>query len=111
MQSISVSEFHTIVLQEEQNPSVALLDVRSRDEYDEQHIPGVINIPLQELAESMDGLRCKERIYIHCLSGGRSRQAVQGLAHAGLQAELVNVDGGILAWEMAGYPTVSGTSV
>lgn len=108
MQSLSVEAFHQIVLQEVASPTVALLDVRTRDEYREQHIPGVINLPLAELAQQIDDLKDKERIYVHCRSGGRSRQAVMELAHLGLRAELFNVEGGILAWEAAGYPTQSG---
>ena len=108
MQALSVEAFHQVVLDDALLPSVALLDVRSRDEYREHHIPGVTNIPLSELAQHVAELKDKTRIYIHCLSGGRSRQAVMALAQLGLQGELFNIEGGLMAWEAAGYPLQRG---
>jgi rhodanese-related sulfurtransferase len=44
-----------------------LVEVLPRDEYDEQHLPGVINIPLKELdRETTARLRRDEPVIIYC---------------------------------------------
>lgn len=61
-----------------------LLDVRTREEYTNAHIPGSLNIPLDELQKAENRLPNKSTpLFVHCLSGGRSRQAVHFLKHAG----------------------------
>ncbi|HOO48252.1 MAG TPA: rhodanese-like domain-containing protein [Saccharofermentans sp.] len=57
-------------------PSAVILDVRTRQEYAQGHIPGSKNIPLQELEQVQNVLRDKSiPIYTYCHSGARSRQA------------------------------------
>ena len=61
-----------------------LLDVRSPQEYREGHIPGSRNIPLQSLDRvSRVVLDMSAPIFVYCLSGGRSRQAVSVLKGMG----------------------------
>lgn len=50
-----------------------LIDVRTQPEYEQGHIPGSINIPLERLpyANIEDG----KQIYAYCLSGSRSERA------------------------------------
>ena len=64
-------------VQESNNtPSAVILDVRTRQEYAQGHIPGSKNIPLQELEQVQNVLRDKSiPIYTYCYSGARSRQA------------------------------------
>lgn len=61
-----------------------LLDVRTQDEYNERHIEGSINIPLDVL----HGIEIKvpdksTPVYVHCLSGGRSARAAALLRSLG----------------------------
>ena len=51
-------------------PSAVILDVRTRQEYAQGHIPGSKNIPLQELEQVQNVLRDKSiPIYTYCYSG------------------------------------------
>ena len=64
--------------------SAVLLDVRTPDEYRQGHIPGSKNVPLQ----SIDKVGCMidnkaTPIFVHCLSGARSRQAAAILKQMG----------------------------
>ncbi len=61
-----------------------LLDVRSVDEYRSGHIPGSINISV-EMIEKVSGRIPKKDtpLFVHCLSGGRSSQAVSILKQMG----------------------------
>lgn len=110
MKQISTSAFKEIIESEVSNPTVAFINVCTPAEYNEKHIKGVRNIPLDTLAENVTELQTKKTIYIHCRSGNRGRQAVEKLTNLGVQAELVNVEGGLLAWEEAGYQTESNTN-
>ncbi len=74
-----------------------LLDVRTPGEYAQGHIPGSINIPLQGLDEIEESVNNKATpIFVHCLSGARSRQATALLRQMGYSN--VNNIGGISAY-------------
>ena len=61
-----------------------LLDVRTREEYGQGRIPGSINIPVQEMKKAESLLPEKETpLFVYCLSGGRSGQAVSMLKSMG----------------------------
>ncbi len=65
-------------------PGAVLLDVRTEEEYREGHIPGSINVPLDEIDRVKDIIPVKETLlFVHCLSGARSSQAVQYLMDYG----------------------------
>ncbi len=70
-----------------------LLDVRTRDEYGEGHIPGSTNIPLQEISRAGKEIPDKSTpIYTYCLSGARSSQALSCLRNMGYTA-VTNIGG------------------
>jgi len=51
-----------------------IIDVRTESEFRQEHVPGAINIPLNEL-ESRVSREIPEKgqiLLVHCLSGGRS---------------------------------------
>ena len=74
-----------------------LLDVRTPDEYRQGHIPGSKNIPLQSNDKVADMIDNKATpIFVHCLSGARSRQAAAVLQQMGY-SNVKNI-GGISAY-------------
>ena len=75
-----------------------LLDVRSKEEYEEGHIPGAVCIPLEELPERADAeLKDKEQmIYVYCRSGNRSKKAAKKLCNMGYTN--ITEIGGIADW-------------
>lgn len=70
-----------------------LLDVRTREEYKSGHIPGSINIPLDEL--SAINIEKNKKLYVYCLSGGRSASACSLLKKHGYDVENI---GGISSY-------------
>jgi len=61
-----------------------LLDVRSRAEYQENHLEGAVNIPVQELDQRLSELGEKVRpIVVYCRSGNRSARATSLLRSNG----------------------------
>lgn len=61
-----------------------LLDVRSVEEYRGGHIEGSVNLPLDKIATVGNIVKDKKTpLYVHCLSGARSGQAVSRLKQMG----------------------------
>jgi len=91
--------------------SIDLIDVRTPVEYRELHAVPARNIPLDRfdpkaLMQSRHGSP-KDPLYLICRSGDRGRQACEKLISAGY-TNVVNIEGGTLAWESAGLPVVRG---
>jgi len=61
-----------------------LVDVRSPQEFATGHLPGAVNIPVQDLERRIGELTGKDRpIVLYCRSGARSSSAARLLASAG----------------------------
>jgi hydroxyacylglutathione hydrolase len=75
----------------------AVLDVRRRGEFQEGHVPGARNIPLDELLERLDELDWDQPLAVICAGGYRSSTACSLLARAGFK-NLFNVQGGTEEW-------------
>ena len=75
-----------------------LLDTRTREEYDQGHIPGALLIPHTEIAQrATDELPDKDQvILVYCRSGNRSKQASEVLAELGYTN--IKEFGGIHTW-------------
>jgi rhodanese-related sulfurtransferase len=82
-----------------------LLDVREVDEWQAGHVEGAVHIPMGVLLGRLDEVPQDTRVFVMCRVGGRSGQVTQYLSQRGWN--VVNVDGGMLAWEAAGRPMVS----
>lgn len=81
---------------------VFVIDVREQSEYDEKHIPGVTLIPLGTIPDSLSQIPTDKTVIVTCRSGNRSGQAVDFLRQQGF-TNVHNMEGGIVAWEQAGY--------
>jgi rhodanese-related sulfurtransferase len=86
-----------------QSGDVFVLDVREQSEYDAGHIPGVTLIPMNEIPNRLDEIPADQQVIVTCRSGNRSSQVAAYLANAGFD-NIHNMEGGIIAWESAGYP-------
>jgi len=91
--------------------AVELIDVRTPVEYREVHAEGARLMPLDALdprvvIEGRNGKK-EEPLYTICRTGSRGRQAAE-MFHAAGFTNVVNVEGGTLAWEQAGLPVVRG---
>ena len=88
-------------------PNLTILDVRTQREYDEGHLENALLIPLAELESRIDEiLPYKDtQIIVYCKVGGRSAQA-SSILDSNNFTKVFNVQGGITAWESAGYPII-----
>lgn len=97
--TVSVQDLRTA-----QQAGEFVLDVRTPAEYAEAHVPGATLLPLQDLPARLNEVPKDRKIYVICRSGSRSAQASQVLTDGG-HRNVYNVDGGMLAWDAAGFPT------
>lgn len=107
MQTITPAQLHERV---QRGETVELIDVRTPAEFESVHVTFARNVPLDRLnpAQLAAERRGHDRpLYVICRSGSRGNQACEKLLGAGLTG-LVNVEGGTMAWEQAGFPVIRG---
>jgi len=104
IQQMDIQQFYTIW--EAEQPLV--IDVREIKEYTEAHIPGAKNIPLQNIILLAKSLPTQQPIYLICRSGMRSNKAANALMQSDETLDLINIQGGTMAWINAGYDTNTG---
>jgi rhodanese-related sulfurtransferase len=83
------------LLDSEQAPLV--VDLRAPVEYRIAHIPGAINIPLDDLEARIDELRNPNGVLIYCLNGARTRQA-EPILYAHNVENIYHLKGTLQTW-------------
>jgi rhodanese-related sulfurtransferase len=85
--------------------STVVLDVRTKKEYREGHIPGsvLIDFNADDFEQQVAKLDKEKTYLVHCAAGGRSARACKKMEQLGFK-QLYNLEGGMGAWEKAGKP-------
>ena len=84
----------------------AIVDVRPAQLYATGHIPGAINIPLENLISQMGMIPAGQKVAVYCAIDTNAAFAVQTLRVYGGRDAFV-LSGGIVAWQAAGMPVVT----
>jgi rhodanese-related sulfurtransferase len=103
--NISVCELTSL----EQHQPVQLVDVRSATEFKTGHVPGAINIPMDEVESRVADLSKTQPVILICQAGARA-QIVANLLE-GRREDVRVLQGGTTAWMAAGRPVVVGSKV
>ena len=101
--TVSSDEFARII---GDTDTVQLVDVRTKEEYEEGHISNALLIDYYSYnfeEQALAKLSKEKTVAVYCRSGRRSAAATRKLVKLGY--EVVNLDGGILAWERAKMPS------
>lgn len=83
------------------NPQI--LDVRSAEEYSEEHIDHADNVNWNgtDFAKKAASYDKSKPVFVYCLSGGRSSKAAAKLEEMGFQ-NIYELQGGMVKWNAAG---------
>ncbi len=84
-----------------------LLDVRETNEFAEVRAPGAVLMPTSVFMARLAELPADRPLLVVCHVGGRSAAVTGYLLRAG-RTDVVNVAGGMEAWERAGLPVRRG---
>ena len=77
--------------------NINLIDIRSIEKYNDNHIPGSINIPKILLVKNYYKYLDKDKLYyIYCQKGEQSTKVCRSLKNLGYR--VVNVIGGYESW-------------
>jgi len=95
------------LMQRIQRGEVTILDVRPREEYEAGHLPGAVNVPLEQLDKTITSLNTDQDIVAYCRGPYcvLSYDAVSRLRKKGFRAS--RLEEGFPEWKLAGMPVES----
>ncbi|AWI25842.1 thioredoxin domain-containing protein [Flavobacterium pallidum] len=84
-------------------PEAQILDVRTPEEYNDQHIDNAKNVNWNsdDFAQKVATYDKSKPVFVYCMSGGRSKQAAAKLSEMGFTS-IYELQGGIMKWNAAG---------
>ena len=96
VKNVSAEEAYKLINEDKE---FVILDVRTKEEYDDGHIPGAKLFPVQVLPMKLAELdKYKDKpVLVYCASGGRSPRAVDTLVNNDF-TNLYHMNRGISSW-------------
>ena len=95
-----------------ETPNAQILDVRTPDEFNAEHIENAINIDWfgANFVTNAQKLDKSKPLFVYCKSGSRSSNAAKKLEELGFK-NIYQLEGGILKWNAAGLSKPSNTTI
>ncbi len=87
-----------------EDDAVVLVDVRETTEFEQEHIPGAMLLPMSKFDPELFPTVPGKKVVLHCAVGKRSESAGKMLLNEG-HAGALHMAGGIEAWKAAGFAT------
>ncbi len=102
---ITITPQSALKLMEEKNSEITILDIRPKEEFIIEHIPGAVNLDydghhFQQKVEKLD--RTKDYI-IYCHSGVRGGYFMNKMRNSGFK-RAYNILGGFVGWKVSKLP-------
>lgn len=98
LENMGTADFAELI----KDTTVVLLDVRTPEEFAAGHINGALNIDVKDshfISAVQEQIARGNRVAVYCRSGRRSLNAAGQMVEKGY--DVVNLEGGFLAWEEA----------
>ena len=81
-----------------------MIDLRISNEFEDEHIAGAINLPLEDLDAAKFLTEHKQRpLFLICNTGKRAYEAAEQFYKIGFY-DIYILAGGILSWRVLGFP-------
>jgi len=106
IENITPQEAFTLIQNNQNNPDFVIIDVRTLEEFAEEHIENATNIDFYSeiFRDELNKLDKNKKYLIYCRSGNRSGKTVPIMVELNFR-EVYNMLGGIIQWEAEGLPT------
>ncbi len=102
MKVITVKEFKE---KQDNNSGIVLIDVREQHEFDAAQMGGIL-IPMSQIQERYSEIPKEGEVVIQCRSGMRSANVIHFLEQQYGYNNLINLEGGIVAWSHQIDPSI-----
>ena len=84
-----------------------VVDVRAPVEFGVAHVPGALNIPLEELESRLDEISNDNGVLVYCINGSRTRQA-EPVLYAHDIDNIYHLEGAFYSWIKGKLPVEKG---
>jgi rhodanese-related sulfurtransferase len=105
---IEPEEAFIIIQKESNNPNFIILDVRTPNEYKEEHLESahLLNLKSHSFEDELDGMDKNKKYFVYCRRGKRGIIACNLMKKHGYN-EVYNITGGINKWKSKKLPVTS----
>lgn len=83
----------------ERDSEFDLVDIRSDEDYTDEHIPGAEHLTVDELEHTVDDRDWADEVIVYCYIGQTSVQAARLITEYGNADVVMSMSGGYDAWE------------
>ncbi|WPR72961.1 rhodanese-like domain-containing protein [Flavobacterium sp. NG2] len=103
-QNVAIVDAPTFAKTIETTPQAQILDVRTPEEFETEHINDAININWNgnSFVSEAEKLDKTKPVFVYCKSGGRSQKAAEKLKELGF-TDIYELDGGFMQWSLEGF--------
>ncbi|PKD43297.1 MBL fold metallo-hydrolase [Rhodohalobacter barkolensis] len=89
MEKLDVVKFEDV---ENLDSNELVVDVRKASEFEESHVDGAVNFAHTRLLPNKENIPSGKKLYLHCMTGGRSAVASAFLKRKGFEVALIDDD-------------------
>jgi rhodanese-related sulfurtransferase len=99
----TISQDSLVERQQQHDPVLFVLDVRTPEEFAGGHVPGAVNIPHDQVASRLAEVPKDRDVVVYCRSGRRAGLAAEVLKASGFK-RVQHLEGDMEAWLAKGRP-------
>lgn len=102
-QNVTVDEAEKLI---KETPGILILDVRSPEEFDHEHLKGAVNVNVlsQDFEAELAKLDQSKPVVVHCASGRRSTMALETIQAKTKFPQIYHMNQGFVGWKKAEKP-------
>ena len=108
IEEMEPKEAFTEIEKHRNNPDFVVLDVRTPEEYEIEHLNNakILNVRSGKFEDELEKMDKNKEYFIYCKAGRRSRKAAELMQKHGF-TRVVNITGGISKWKSKRLPVTS----